>query len=174
MRTRLITPPSVEPIDAAFLREHAKLDADEPDALLNLYIRAARETCEHATGRALLTQEWEAIDWPAGDRLPHEPVQSVVSASWRDSLGAYTLIDPSRYTLAGSWLSWADATLHDVLTVRYVAGWESPEDVPASLRHWVAIRAVDGVANRESIAPMGGLSPLPYIDSLLDPWRTYR
>lgn len=173
MRVRLITPPSIEPITAALLREHAKLDAGEPDALLNLYIQAARESCEHQTGRALLTQTIEVVDWPAHEALPHEPIQSVVSAHWLDT-GGYVLLNPSTYGLRGSWFDWTDGTVHDLLTVRYVAGYATPEEVPAALRNWIAIRAATAVAHREAVAQSGGLSPLAYVDSLLDPWRTYR
>lgn len=47
-----------------------------------------------------------------------------------------------------------------------------PEDVPAAIRQWVLLTVAHYYENREAAAP-GSLAPLPFIDALLDPYRTW-
>ena len=61
-----VTPPALEPITAAEVKDQLRLDDDQDDALLAIYIEAAREVAEEKTGLAFITQEWRmTIDhWP--------------------------------------------------------------------------------------------------------------
>lgn len=63
----LITPPAEEPVTAAELRSHMKLDSAQlSDADANTYITMARNFIERVEGLAIIAQTWEyTLDrWP--------------------------------------------------------------------------------------------------------------
>ena len=65
----IVTPPSVEPVTAADLREFLRETAEGlPDAEANALVKEARELIEQMTGLALIQQDWRlALDyWPSG------------------------------------------------------------------------------------------------------------
>ena len=58
--------------------------------------------------------------------------------------------------------------------VNYTAGYGTADtDVPAGIRHWILIRIGSLYENREEVALMnrGKIEALPFVDSLLDPYR---
>ena len=58
--------------------------------------------------------------------------------------------------------------------VNFTAGYgNEPTDVPEGIRHWILLRVSSLYENREEVAVMqrGNVSSLPYVDSLLDPYR---
>lgn len=60
------------------------------------------------------------------------------------------------------------------IQVNYTAGYgANASDVPAGIRHWILLRVNTLYENREEVAilPRGKADPLPFIDSLLDPYR---
>lgn len=59
--------PAAEPLSAADLRAHARIVDTSEDALLTVYLAAARHAVEQRTGMALITQTWTASlrAWPA-------------------------------------------------------------------------------------------------------------
>ncbi|NDA93971.1 MAG: hypothetical protein EBX90_11955, partial [Betaproteobacteria bacterium] len=59
-------PPATEPLSLEEVKEHLRIDSSAEDALLQMYIEAARKVCEHNTARALITQTWETTF----DRFP--------------------------------------------------------------------------------------------------------
>jgi uncharacterized phiE125 gp8 family phage protein len=57
--------------------------------------------------------------------------------------------------------------------VNYTAGYgPAPTDVPEGIRHWILMRVATLFENREEVAILarGKLEPLPFVDSLLDPY----
>ena len=58
--------------------------------------------------------------------------------------------------------------------VNYTAGYgPSAADVPEGIRQWILLRVSTLYENREEVAIMqrGNVSPLPFVDGLLDPYR---
>ena len=58
--------------------------------------------------------------------------------------------------------------------VNYSAGYGAADsDVPSGIRHWILLRVGSLYENREEVAILnrGKLEPLPFVDSLLDPYR---
>ena len=47
-----------------------------------------------------------------------------------------------------------------------------PADVPAGIRQWILVHVAHWYEHRQS-ASQGALSPVPFVDSLLDPFRTW-
>jgi hypothetical protein len=63
----LVNPPASEPVTLSEFKAHIKHPGgNDEDAILSLYISAAREYCEEITGLALITQTWRmTLDrWP--------------------------------------------------------------------------------------------------------------
>ena len=55
----IITPPATEPITLTEAKAQCRVDGTAEDALLTIYIQAAREQCERLIGRKLITQTVE-------------------------------------------------------------------------------------------------------------------
>lgn len=66
---RLVTAPAVEPVTLEEAKEQCQQDGSADNALLTRLIKAARSYIEQETGRALITQTWEAVfgEWPKED-----------------------------------------------------------------------------------------------------------
>src|SRR5574341_1423176 len=91
MNLRVITPPATEPVSVETVKSHLRIDLEAEDALLDIYIAAARERGEGLARRAFLTQTLElTVDaWPADGllKLPRPPLQSVTSVKYLDRNG---------------------------------------------------------------------------------------
>lgn len=142
MNDRLITAPAVEPVTVDELKLYLRIIDDAEDALLALYITAAREHAEGQMGRALAeqTRETSADAFPKSGvlRLGFAPVVSISSVKYLDEAGAEQALAPSFYTidargepgalvlaLGQSWPS--TAALPSAVRVQYVCGVSAPQ-----------------------------------------------
>ena len=59
------------------------------------------------------------------------------------------------------------------VSVTFDAGYGSAADVPEGIKRWILIRVGSLYQNREEVAALsrGSITPLPFIDGLLDPYR---
>lgn len=121
---RVMVAPTAEPISLDVARQHCRIDNNDDDNLLEMYLTAARVMAENYLGRVLMTQtlvstlqrhpdprpysgdgSWltYGLLFPTPQRRRHTielaraPVQSVSSVILRDDIGADTTIDPSAY-----------------------------------------------------------------------------
>ena len=174
-------------VTLAAAKLHLRKDASDTfeDDLINALIVAATQRAQHETGRALVTQSW--VRWidtfPAdGITLAHPPVQSITSISYVDAAGTTQTLDPAEYILvpddSAPWIeptsgSWPSVTVGTgAVKVEFVAGYGDADDVPAAIAAWIKCHLGHLYANREAAG--ASMSALPYIDSLLDPYRTWR
>ena len=124
--SRCVVPPTTEPLSLDEVKEHLRIESSAEDALLQVYIEAAREICEHNTSRVLVTQTWESVfdAFPdsSGDEqgvqhdmlvlarpatrtlrqglalaLPVGPVQTIESIRYRDQNGEWQTMDSDAY-----------------------------------------------------------------------------
>jgi len=191
--------PSAEPISLAEARLHLRLTADDTtteDSLISIWIAAARRAAESITGRGLITQTWRLVldDFPGCIELERGPVQSISSLTYRDMAGATQTVSwaaaanfiqrssdgtlvadlsaaPARITPAfGS--VWPIAMPEiGAVAVTYVAGYGAAGSaVPEGIRSWMLLRIGLLHANREEVID-GQASPLPHVDSLLEPYN---
>jgi uncharacterized phiE125 gp8 family phage protein len=187
MAHKLITAPTVEPLDATTLKLWCRIDGSDEDTLLtSLFIPAARLACENATGRALITQTWESVldGWPAASaiELLRAPVIAITSVKYIDTAGVEQTMDSADYALdkdsEPGWLlpaydtDWPEARdTANAVRVRYTAGYgATAADVPQALRMWIALHAAAAYQSREAASD----KPLhinPALDGLLDPYR---
>lgn len=189
-----ITPPAVEPISLAEARAQCRIADDDTseDALLAIYIQAARETAEHELGRALIEQTWEQrLDaFPAGDigiKLGRAMATSIVQVQYNDPTLALQTMDPESYLLdaavAPGWLMPADgsawpatAEVINAVRVRFTCGYGAGAgSIPANVRNWLLVTVATYYGQREAVEMGGRVRELParFIDRLLDSERYY-
>lgn len=185
-----ITAAAEEPISLAEARAQCRCGSDE-DALLTIYIKAARRMCEAKTGRRLVTQTVEErLDaFPPGEqeiRLSATPVQSITSIKY-DLNDAEETMGGSDYTLdaaayPGGWVlpaadtEWPDTDdTTNCVRVRYVAGFGAASAVPDDLKAWMLLTIGTLYEQRASVDASGMASALPNraADSLLDEWKVW-
>ena len=166
MALTLVSGPAAEPVTAAEMRTHLRLDTTDEDTYLGTLITAARLRLVDLTSRPFVYETYEErlTEFPTGSsriRLSRAPVVSVTSVKYTDSAGATntfatadykveTAPEPGSVTL-GYQESWPSTTLdtgHPVV-VTYKAGYASaaatlPENrrlmVKALVAHWYAHR----------------------------------
>lgn len=161
------------------------------DSLIELAVQAAtEELCgpngEGWLGRALVAREYRLdLDrFPAGPLgLPLPPLQSVVGVTYLDGDGVEQTLDPSAYQVFAAGTpgtirpayntSWPTSIRPGAgaVSVRFVAGYDDPADVPAPIRQWVKARAGFFYENRESIVTGTVGAELPAFPSMLENYR---
>lgn len=202
MGYRRTVAPTEEPLTLAEVKEHlasADPDLTADDNWITAQITAVREYAEQETGRSLITQTWQRVtdQFPGGCwdgengldgnaiRLEKGPIQSITSIVYvdmggtsqtlanteyvTDSTGAVTRIAPRFGKL------WPIALPQlGSVTVTFVAGYGAANQVPEGLKTWMKLRLAALYENREEVSAGGPLTPLPFVDSLLNPYRIFR
>ena len=56
---RIKTQPICEPVDLATMKDHLRVSIDDDDALITVYMQAAREWCESYTNRSFIKKTYE-------------------------------------------------------------------------------------------------------------------
>lgn len=162
-----VTGPVAEPLSLEEMKEHLRVDAADEDALIADYIAAARGAAEAYTGRAFVTQTWQAhfAGWPADGvlELPLPPLQSVAWVKYTTDAGVLKTLSASVYRVVtatepgcivlASNQSWPSETLDAGLpvVVQFVCGYGGAAAVPAGVKQ--ALRWLVGhmTENREAV-----------------------
>jgi uncharacterized phiE125 gp8 family phage protein len=173
-----ITPPAVEPVSIATLKLHLRLDTSTEDALLAVYLAAARRTCEQISRRAFITQTLAVLfdAWPMESgiiEIPRPPLQSVASLIWKDKDGtpnSFTdyILDinstPGRLSL-GYAKVWPGKPLYPVgaIQIQFNCGYGATIDVsvPEQYRTAVMLLAAYWYEQRMSVASLQ-LAEVPF------------
>ena len=177
--------PTVEPIDRDTIGKlHLKLDGTTEDALLDIWIQAAREKIEERTGRSLITQtrviKLDHFPRCTSIDLLYGPVQAdSVEIKYQDEDDAEQTLSTSDY--------WVDTTGVGTITIKnywptticrpaavtitYDAGYGDDADaVPSALKSAVLLRFAHLYEHRESAVP-GGVETIPLgEDDLITPY----
>jgi len=186
MRLVLATAPTQEPVTAADMAAHSRIDVSD-EALLNVYIKAARQYCEKYTRRAFITQTWDAYFdyWPASPvHLPMPPLQSVTSWKYTDDAAATSTWASSNYLVSagtpGRVFVVSDATMPTVtlqeadgVVIRFVCGYGNTADsVPENVRQAVRLLTAHLYEMREPTITGTTVMPVQYsLEALLYPDR---
>lgn len=180
----LITPPAVEPITLDEAKAHLRVTHAEEDALIALYITAARQWVERSTGVSLVNQTVEIAldDFPSGPiQLPGWPLASVTSVEYLDGNGDTQAVDPASLivekarrpgwvTSSAEWPATQADTINGV-RVRYVLGFGATgASVPADLRAALLLVLGDLFENRQG-QQEAALVKNAAVDMLLAPYR---
>lgn len=156
MSLQVIIPPTAEPVNAAEVLVHSRIDSADGQELARS--KAAREHVENLTWRSLVLQTLEErYDfWCPVFRLSRAPVREVVSIKYLDSSGDLQTLDtsiyqvdlesePARISLAFG-KTWPVLRGGDMGAVRiqYRAGYAVPftsvaaTDIVTAMDHWFA------------------------------------
>ena len=190
MPLRLITAPTVEPVTLVEAKQRLRIDTDESDDDLWALLVAARQEIDgqHGwLGRALLTQTWELTlaAWPGRIRLPLPPTQELVGITYRAPDGALVTHPADQYTVTNggdyhSWIepvpgaSWPSLDVGaEPVTLRFVCGWPTPEQVPLPIRTWIIARAGGMYAQPEALVVAVSAAPVAYYEHMLASYRIW-
>lgn len=189
--------PSTEPVTLAEARVHLRLTADDStaeDGLITRLIADARRRAESLTGRSFVTQSWRLVldAFPHCIVLERGDVQQIDSLTYRDTAGVTQTVTWG--AASNSVQRSTDGTLVADLTggtarimpafgnvwpiaipeigaiaVTYTAGYGAAPAVPEGIKDWILLRVASLYANREEAAA-GIVSPMPWLDGMLDPY----
>lgn len=151
------------------------------DPMLGMLISGARQVAEDRTGRALITQTWEALydAFPSNElRIGMLPIQSISSVKYLDSDGVLQTVASTDYVLDADTLpgwvrlahekSWPSTrAIENAVIVRFVAGYGAAAAVPSPLRMWIAAQVAASFRNPDALLE-GNAQPMPFLDHLLD------
>ena len=188
MSLKLITAATILPVSLAEAKAHLRVDVADDDAQITAMIWAAAQGAEQATGRALTAQTWElALNaFPAALQLTRVPVASVTSLTYIDSAGVSTVLSNTLYALsvaddfgfasvapvyAGTWPTTRAEV--NAVKLRFVAGYADAASVPEAIKSWIKLQVGAMYANRESVNIGNIVSPLGFVDALLDRYKVY-
>jgi uncharacterized phiE125 gp8 family phage protein len=186
MSLEITSPISVEPVLLADVKAHLNLDHDLDDALLSIYISAARQYGEHLTRRAwgetgcrLRLDGFPRANDPI--ELPLPPLVSISAITYVDTGGETQTMAASDYVVDVPLLVgriypdygtvWPSTRAQrNAVTVEYVAG---SSELPEALQQWAMIRVAGMYEQREAFAigtngTMVNEMPRDFVDGLLD------
>lgn len=188
MTLRLVTATAALAVTLADAKAHLRVVGTDEDTLITAMIVAATEAAEHATGRVLMAQTWEAGFDSFADamELTRVPVLSITSLTYIDAVGVLQTLSSSLYTLAQDDSGFAQITPvygstwpilrgdMDGVKVRFVAGYESAALVPQSIKSWILLHCGTTYENRESeVIKQGNAINLAFADALLHRFKVY-
>lgn len=171
----LITAPTDEPIEVDEAKHQVQQDAAvvlDDDAFEVRWIPAARERCENATLRQMLTAIWEwqgpcfpTCGWPF--EVPRAPLQSVSSVKYLDAAGDLQTWANSNYVVSAPTgpkaprgtitpvygVTWpATYPQINAVRIRFTCGYgDEASDVPPLLRQAMLLDVGSMFVHRESV-----------------------
>lgn len=187
MTLSLFQAATVYPVTLDEAKLHVKAEDGTDDPLIAALIASATASAEHTTSRAFLPQKWRVTldSFPLVIGLQRPPVTGIDSIEYVDKVTrALTTIDPSKYQLINSsnytasvqaayGQSWPIA-LEQPESVRVTFSCGSSGAIPAPVKSWILLRVGVLYANRESVVTEArNILELPFVDSLLDPYKAF-
>lgn len=174
MGLRVASPPAAKPLEASDVARHLAT-LPEQDEQIDALIAAATERAESYLGRALVTQTLVlTLDaFPCRIELPRPPLVEVTAvryldaAGWQQTLAAEAyrvtsgrepaLIEPA---FGASWPT--PLPVSEAVEVEYTAGYgDAGTDVPASIRHAIAMIVGEWLEFREGLVIGVNAMPIP-------------
>jgi uncharacterized phiE125 gp8 family phage protein len=190
-RPALSVAPTSTPVTYEEVVAHLRVDADDEEELIRLYIDAATAYLDGyygVLGRALVTQTWiQKYDgWNAKMYLPVFPVASITTVSYLNSAGTPTTVTATDYALytddCGDYVEFDQAFSYPTtsvesgpkITITYVSG-AAVSAVPVAIKQAMLLLIGHWFQNRETISSNtgGGISTeLAYtVKHLIAPYR---
>lgn len=167
--TRVVTPPTAEPVDLPTAKSHLRVDFSDDDTFLTYQLEAAREYIENAIGWALMTQTivqtWDEWPWPFDQPLilARQPLQSVTSLQFIDSSGGAQTVAPANYVVdlygdppriaPAFGQLWPGTALQPIvsITATYVAGYPDANSVPKQFKQAILLMLGAWYDNRSDV-----------------------
>lgn len=104
-RVSITTAATTEPVDAAYIKLHCRIDIDDDDTWIAQRITAARIWCEKFTGKTFANTAYilKCPNWKDDSEeylvLPKGPVNTLDTVAYRDSSGTLTQHDVDEFEL---------------------------------------------------------------------------
>lgn len=176
-RVKRTVRPTMRAVSLADVKQHGEFLYDDRDSTLYLQIDAATHEVETVIQwRTLLTTTWQMKldafpDWELW--LPFPPLQSVSSITYVDGNGDTQTLSASAYDVDTTsepgcvvpvyGTTWPSVLSHrNSVTVTYVAGYTSPDLVPASTRLGIAQLVAHRMENREPVVTGTIATKIPF------------
>ena len=196
-----ISRPTQHCVTLADVKLHLRVDQTTEDALIEAYIEAAIESCEHFSGLCLDQRQFliTAQELKEIIELPLCPVVSVDSIKYRDEDGVLQTISSANYKIGAPrstapWIAFAAdyvlpalSTDPDPVEITVTAGYDSEDgstestvwlNLPAAAKAAILLEVGHLYANREAVQVRPGLTAaveLPRgVKGLLSTIRVYR
>lgn len=178
--TRITTP--VEPVLLSEAKVQLRVTDTAEDALITLYITAARETLEDRLECTLPVTSWRlTLDaFPSAIKLRRGPIAEVTSVKYLDATGTQQTLAPADYTVdtastpgyivpayGKAWPTTREQI--NAVEVEYIAGSAA---VPFALKAWMLLAIGDMYAHREGSTDRPTV-PHDFADRLLDPFKVW-
>ena len=183
-----------EPLTVEELKSQIRADHDDEDVILEMYIRAARQVLEIEYDTALvpttcvLRLDRFPQDGCYGDiELRIKNVTSVTSIAYTDTNGANQTLSASNYTVniydtpalirPAYGLAWPSTRdVMNAVTVTFVAGYATPDLVPATTKAYLQLLAAEKYDKRELTVTGATIARVPGFESLMisERWGAYR
>lgn len=184
MESMQTLPPSVLPVDLRQAADNLGIDGTDSDVRIAGWLHGIVGTLEKRIGRCLMRQTWQVTldSFTPAITLPH-PVLRLVSIDYVDAAGQDQTLPltsvrlvPQQYTTLlkpARGQSWP-ATLQDDEAVRITVECghgDDPSATPADLKLYILAKLVEQYdpaagGERETVQTS-------YLDSMLDPYRSY-
>lgn len=182
-----VTDAASEPVTLAEAKAHCRIDTSDEDALVTSLITAARIVAEHEMQRAIITSVFRLTTDAFPERaldLPFPALQSVATVKYYDVNNVQQTLSSALYRVdTGSSPgnispvdTWPDTYARpDAVEVNYTSGWTNAAAVPLSIKQWILMRVATIFDNRADHATAREAADvlLPFVGSLLDPYRVY-
>ncbi len=171
--------PAVQAVTRDQVKAHARVDNDDEDSLIDLYLAAAAAGVEQSTGQKLgqvaLDAYVPALPSESTLYLPWGHVQRVIQIAYRGEEGAYEEWPQQFWELqtlpALSGVRTTDGTGiyparlyapdRQAVRIRYVAGYDDAEEIPTPLRQAVLMMAGELYNERELHRTQPGVIAIP-------------
>lgn len=193
LRPVLVTPPAAAPVTLSEFKQHARVDFDDDDALLQSYLDAAVSFLDAHTGvlgRAMITQTWSvsasALQEPIF-RLPVGDLQAIISVTYYDAAGDAQTLAGSTYRsgqdYAGPYIrratqsSWPSSfdDRDDAVTITWTCGYgNTADDVPRAIRQAIMMMASHWYEHRETVSDVRLMEVPMAVTSLTEAFRVRR
>lgn len=172
--------PTEPPVSLAELKAHLRIDHNDEDPTLSIYLSAATGFLDGPggiLGKALVTQTWvqayDAFADPLVLPATIAPVQSISGIAYYDDDEAAQTLAAEVYSLVtndacgarvvlNADQSWPTTyTRDDAVSVSFVAGYGAPAAVPAPIKQAILLLVGDWYGKREASAP-GAMQEMPF------------
>jgi uncharacterized phiE125 gp8 family phage protein len=186
MLNRIETPALALTIDDARLQVRLTADETEYDADLTALLNDVQSMAESELrcGLTDTTYRETLSGFPLKWYLNRGRVKSITSIQYFDTtntqqtLTAYALAESCGLALispaAGSHKFPGITTRPDAITVEYVSGFGTPDDVPDSIKRWMKLQIGNWFANRDAASEVSSKHALvtnPFLDGLIAEYR---
>lgn len=180
----IITPRTDLPLTLDGVKDYLQETESDNDALINQLIESATDWIERKINRCLMTTVFEQYlsVWPACNlvRIKWNPVQTLTSVKYVDANGDEQTISSSNYA---TWIrdevmyisfnddyTWPTTkTVPDAFKIRFTAGYNPPDRIPAPIKNALLLRIRKAYDNRQDEVHEGKTAS----DYLLEPYKIY-